>query len=188
MEINPNPIPPRRLPEPLPLVDRHDGTYLTADWPPVIALDAAVREQIAAGTFPVGEVRVHFRFKNAHAVYRLSGDAAELIDGTAPLPVPGTPQADEGRLGYKRGQRVYFDSASESWFDLETEAPFEERPCPSCNRLAEPGGPDPCLGMIPGAIGACCGHGVHPGYLQFPGQPAPAQYTHGVYTGPESPS
>lgn len=36
-------------------------------------------------------------------------------------------------------------------------------PCPVC-RL-EPdgsdkwGGPDPCLGLLPGVIGACCGHG-----------------------------
>lgn len=32
--------------------------------------------------------------------------------------------------------------------------------CRSCRRWYEPGDePDPCLGRLPGVIGACCGHG-----------------------------
>lgn len=32
--------------------------------------------------------------------------------------------------------------------------------CPACRRWYDPGlEPDPCLGRLPGVIGACCGHG-----------------------------
>jgi hypothetical protein len=39
-----------------------------------------------------------------------------------------------------------------------------ERPCPTCGVTAEPDGPDPCLGLLPGVSAACCGHGVHEPY------------------------
>ncbi len=39
------------------------------------------------------------------------------------------------------------------------------RPCPRCGRMPTPEGYDACLGHIPGAISACCGHGVTPGYV-----------------------
>lgn len=35
------------------------------------------------------------------------------------------------------------------------------RPCPKCDRPPTPEGYDACLGLIPGATSACCGHGVH---------------------------
>lgn len=31
-------------------------------------------------------------------------------------------------------------------------------------------GEDACLGLIPGAKQACCGHGTDPGYVLWPGQ------------------
>lgn len=32
--------------------------------------------------------------------------------------------------------------------------------CPKCLRWYDPGDePDPCLGELPGVLGACCGHG-----------------------------
>ena len=32
--------------------------------------------------------------------------------------------------------------------------------CPKCDRWYDPGEePDPCLGMLEGVLGACCGHG-----------------------------
>jgi hypothetical protein len=35
-----------------------------------------------------------------------------------------------------------------------------ERPCPRCHETADDyDSPDPCLGQIPGVVGACCGHG-----------------------------
>jgi len=27
--------------------------------------------------------------------------------------------------------------------------------------------PDPCMGMLPGVVGACCGHGFNQGYIGF---------------------
>ena len=35
-----------------------------------------------------------------------------------------------------------------------------ERPCVQCGVVAEPLGPDPCFGLLPGVVAACCGHGV----------------------------
>jgi hypothetical protein len=54
-----------------------------------------------------------------------------------------------------------------------------ERPCTFCGRLADPDGPDPCLGWLPGVQNACCGHGIDPAvhggveqaYVQFLGGP-----------------
>jgi hypothetical protein len=43
-----------------------------------------------------------------------------------------------------------------------------DRPCKGCGLSAvTPDGPDPCVGLIPGAIGACCGHGVHRPYVIY---------------------
>jgi hypothetical protein len=42
-----------------------------------------------------------------------------------------------------------------------------ERPCVQCGVLAPPDGPDPCLGMLPEVVSACCGHGVEEPYLKF---------------------
>ena len=34
-----------------------------------------------------------------------------------------------------------------------------QRPCIECGGWAWPGGNDSCIDWVPGAIGACCGHG-----------------------------
>jgi hypothetical protein len=50
--------------------------------------------------------------------------------------------------------------------------------CPKCKRKRAPGHrinaggdtedkPDPCLGTLPGVVGACCGHGVNQGFICF---------------------
>jgi len=61
-----------------------------------------------------------------------------------------------------RGHDIFsFDG--EHWF-YNDDAPYDsERPCPKCNVLAGWDDPDPCLGLLPGVEGACCGHG-HPDY------------------------
>lgn len=43
--------------------------------------------------------------------------------------------------------------------------------CPKCRRWYVPTEePDPCLGMLPGVIGACCGHGNEKvSYIAFEG-------------------
>jgi len=42
------------------------------------------------------------------------------------------------------------------------------RPCTKCKRKAKDyGGHDPCIAALPGVVNACCGHGVHDGYISF---------------------
>jgi hypothetical protein len=65
--------------------------------------------------------------------------------------------------GHKRGHPVVFDD--DHWrYEDGVLASAQERPCVKCGDTAEPGGPDPCLGLIPGIASACCGHGIEPGY------------------------
>lgn len=43
-----------------------------------------------------------------------------------------------------------------------------ERPCAACGRVAQQGGPDPCLGRLKGVAAACCGHGhTEDAYIMF---------------------
>lgn len=73
--------------------------------------------------------------------------------------------------GYLRGHLCEWDG--ERWRYLDTGEPAEgnPRPCPHCGSLPTPEGHDACLGAIPGAAGACCGHGVHLGYVNWPQMP-----------------
>ena len=49
---------------------------------------------------------------------------------------------------------------NERW-EYEDGTPVENnpRPCPACGGLPTAEGEDACLGHIPGAMAACCGHG-----------------------------
>lgn len=45
---------------------------------------------------------------------------------------------------------------------------WKDRPCGHCRLANTPEGHDGCLGTIPGAINACCGHGeLAEAYIQF---------------------
>ena len=47
-----------------------------------------------------------------------------------------------------------------------------DRPCGHCGLPQTPEGHDGCLGTIPGAMNACCGHGVErERYVQYPEEP-----------------
>lgn len=65
-----------------------------------------------------------------------------------------------------RGHKVVFDERTDTWrwADDMTLAPSHggsERPCVKCGLTATGDyGPDPCLGLIAGVSGACCGHGI----------------------------
>lgn len=61
---------------------------------------------------------------------------------------------------YRNGQWVYAD-------DGQPIDGTPERPCPRCGRAPTTEGYDACLGYIPGAVSACCGHGVEPGYVKM---------------------
>ena len=40
-------------------------------------------------------------------------------------------------------------------------------PCSKCGKLSDKNGHDPCLANLPGVKSACCGHGIHNGYITF---------------------
>lgn len=70
---------------------------------------------------------------------------------------------------HARGHEIVWDGRSGKWVYADDRSSADvERPCVRCHRLAPPEGYDPCLGYIPGAIGACCGHGRGPGYVIYP--------------------
>ena len=47
------------------------------------------------------------------------------------------------------------------WLYEDTLTPVDpSRPCARCGKPPTPEGYDACMGFVPGAISACCGHGV----------------------------
>jgi hypothetical protein len=60
-----------------------------------------------------------------------------------------------------RGHKIVFDLIGKEWKYADTLEPVDDsRPCPRCGEYPTPEGYDACLGHIPGAISACCGHGI----------------------------
>ena len=59
----------------------------------------------------------------------------------------------------RNGQWVYVDTGLPCW------GPADRRPCRRCNREPTPEGHDACLGTLRGVATACCGHGVHEGWI-----------------------
>ena len=80
---------------------------------------------------------------------------------------------DSPPSGYVRGHVVWWDEEANAWRyedgQLAENWGGKARPCPQCGELPSPEGYDACLGFIPGALGACCGHGRHVGYIDWPG-------------------
>jgi len=71
-------------------------------------------------------------------------------------------------IGFCRGNPIEFDEDLQCWVYSSDHVPMQnnnERPCPRCGRMPTPEGYDACLGYIPGAAYACCGHGVEKGYV-----------------------
>lgn len=71
---------------------------------------------------------------------------------------------------YNHGHEVVWDGSAWRYADTgELSDPDNPRPCPRCGRMPTPEGYDACLGHIPGAVSACCGHGVKPARTLFGG-------------------
>ena len=74
---------------------------------------------------------------------------------------------------YFRGHPIVWVDEKWVYKDTSKEAGFngEVRPCKKCGALFEgsnEGDADPCLGELPGADNACCGHGVpSQAYIRF---------------------
>ena len=59
---------------------------------------------------------------------------------------------------YGRGHKLVYNNG---WLYLDTMEKFDDsRPCKKCGKMPTKEGYDACLGYIPGAKFACCGHGV----------------------------
>jgi hypothetical protein len=69
---------------------------------------------------------------------------------------------------HKRGHPIYWDHERKVWLYADDHSPITaERACVKCKLMPTEDGYDPCLGHIPGAVSACCGHGVSPAYVIF---------------------
>ena len=77
---------------------------------------------------------------------------------------------------YARGHEITFAPGREgqctdpsAWVYVDTGEPVGDmtRPCARCGRAPTPEGYDACLGHIPGAVAACCGHGVDEPYVMM---------------------
>jgi len=72
---------------------------------------------------------------------------------------------------YRVGNPIVWDTLIEWWRWADTGEPIPRpgepctRSCALCGKPPDANGRDPCLGTIPGATAACCGHGVEPGYV-----------------------
>lgn len=65
----------------------------------------------------------------------------------------------------QNGHEIEWDGHQWIYEDGEPATDNNFRPCPRCGKLPTPEGYDACLGHIPGARSACCGHGVKEGYI-----------------------
>ncbi len=91
--------------------------------------------------------------------------------------------------GYLRGNVVQWDAELQGWRYYPDGAVADpdhaDRTCGFCGQAPTVEGMDACFGEqgIPGATSACCGHGVHPGYVGWPGIGAPPEWWRRVYVG-----
>lgn len=79
------------------------------------------------------------------------------------------------------GHECEWDGREWIYADTRESADGHPRPCPQCGKLPTPEGYDACLGHIPGAASACCGHGKFCGYINWPGVSAPDGWWRGAY-------
>lgn len=76
---------------------------------------------------------------------------------------------------YSRGHLVLVSEQDDlgRYADTGELATDNDRPCPLCHKMPTLEGYDACLGFIPGARSACCGHGVEYGYVVMEGYQDP---------------
>ena len=80
-----------------------------------------------------------------------------------------------GAHAYIRGHEITFAPGKigatdpSAWVFVDTGEPVvgSDRPCARCGRPPTPEGYDACLGHVPGAISACCGHGVQEPFVMM---------------------
>lgn len=72
--------------------------------------------------------------------------------------------------GHSRGWDIYYDGKDWRYADND-KIMDDSRPCKRCGRMPTAEGYDACLGHVPGATSACCGHGVEKGYIIYAANP-----------------
>lgn len=75
---------------------------------------------------------------------------------------------------YSKGYGITWVTTSDAeggyWVWSDNEEPIKDnpRPCKKCRIMIADGEADPCLGVLPGVVNACCGHGVREqAYVMF---------------------
>ena len=64
---------------------------------------------------------------------------------------------------YSRGHPIEYNGLE--WIYSDTKTALDvDRPCANCGKSPTDEGYDACLGYIPKATSACCGHGMEEGY------------------------
>jgi len=64
----------------------------------------------------------------------------------------------------KRGWLIIY--IKKQWVYANTKtSTVKNRPCKRCGQPCTANGHDACLGKIPNAFSACCGHGVEEGFI-----------------------
>lgn len=66
-------------------------------------------------------------------------------------------------VSFWRGYPCKWDGATWVFVDNGLETPpcgGALRPCAKCGRTFPLDTPDPCIGLLPGVVSACCGHGI----------------------------
>lgn len=71
--------------------------------------------------------------------------------------------SDEKAYRFAKDDSLYIRFDDNDEVVEKTEVELE---CPKCEMKIEDDA-DPCLGYLPGVRNACCGHGVHEGYIEF---------------------
>lgn len=57
---------------------------------------------------------------------------------------------------------------NQQWVYSDDKSPaIDNRVCKKCEKMPTPEGYDACLGYIPNAVWACCGHGVEEPYIRW---------------------
>lgn len=79
------------------------------------------------------------------------------------------PDLPEG-CSYGHFGHVIYQDKDGNWLYKADDTPLsEQKACLKCNMMPMDNGNDPCLGDLPGVVGACCGHGLpeQQGYILF---------------------
>ncbi len=73
--------------------------------------------------------------------------------------------ARQVQFSYSRGHKIIYINHEWTYEDSGERVDHEDlRPCARCSKEPDKEGYDVCLGKIPDAISACCGHGAQ-GYV-----------------------